>query len=201
MPTHGSVLSRRTFLASLAGVLPLAVVVRRAHAAAVVHLQENPGTLDALAECVLPSALGKTGASREAASFRDWGAGYREGAEINHGYGTSRLRSTGPTPVTKWATQLDGLDAAARAKYQHDFRALTIPQRQEVVRAALQGQRLDRMPSVGDASHVAVALLAHFYDSSAAADLCYESMIGKATCRPLSASARRPLPLLKVSER
>jgi hypothetical protein len=201
MPTHGSVLSRRTFLASLSTVLPLAAVVRRAHAAAIIHLQGNPGTLDALAECVLPSALGKAGVSREAAALRDWGAGYHEGAEINHGYGTSRLRSTGPTPVTKWATQLDGLDAAARAKYQLGFRELTIPQRQEIVRAALQGQRLDRMPSVADANHVALALLAHFYESSAAADLCYESMIGKATCRPLSASLRKPLPMLKVSER
>lgn len=182
-------------------MLPLAVVVRRAHAAAVIHLQGNPGTLDALAECVLPSALGKVGISREAAAFRDWGAGYHEGAEINHGYGTSRLRATGPTPVTKWATQLDELDSAARTKYQHGFRELSVAQRQELVRAALQGQRLDRMPSVADANHVALALLAHFYESSAAADLCYESMIGKATCRPLSASARKPLPLLKVSER
>ena len=201
MPIRPIPLSRRTFLASLAAAVPLAVVVRRAHAAAVIHLQGNPGTLDALAECVLPSALGKAGASREATALRDWGAGYREGAEINHGYGTSRLRSTGPTPVTKWAAQLDELDAAARTTHQRGFRELTISERQEIVRAALQGQRLDRMPAIADASHVAVALLAHFYESSDAADLCYEAKIGKATCRPLSASARKPLPLLKVSER
>jgi hypothetical protein len=65
----------------------------------------------------------------------------------------------------------------------------------------LEGQRLDRMPSVAEASHVAVALIAHFYDSSEANDLCYEAKIGKATCRPLEASARKPLPMLKVSER
>lgn len=194
-------LSRRTFLASLASAVPLAVVARHAHAAAIVHLQGNPATLDALAECVLPSALGKAGASREAAALRDWGAGYREGAEINHGYGTSRLRSTGPTPVTKWAAQLDELDAAARTKHQRGFRELSLSERQEIVRAALQGQRLDRMPAVADANHVAIALLAHFYGSSGAADLCYESKIGRATCRPLSASSRKPLPLLKLSEK
>ena len=56
MPT----LNRRRFLASLAGALPVAIVVRRAHAAAVAHLTADPATLDALAEVVLPSAaLGK----------------------------------------------------------------------------------------------------------------------------------------------
>jgi hypothetical protein len=60
---------------------------------------------------------------------------------------------------------------------------------------------MDRMPGIADASHVSLALLAHFYDSSAANDLCYEAKIGKATCRPLADSARKPLPLLKVSER
>ncbi|MEP6492486.1 MAG: hypothetical protein ABJF01_07405 [bacterium] len=194
-------LSRRTFLASLASAVPLALFVRRAHAAAVIHLQSNPATLDALAECVLPSSLGKTGASNDAAAFREWGSGYHEGAELNHGYGTSRLRVTGPTPVTRWTAQLDELDAAARTKHQRAFRELSIADRQTIVRSALAGQRLDRLPAVADAKHVAVAVLAHFYDSSAAADLCYESKIGKATCRPLSASARKPLPMLKVSER
>ena len=37
--------------------------------------------------------------------------------------------------------------------------------------------------------------------SSAANDLCYEAKIGKQTCRPLANSTRKPLPLLKVSER
>ena len=117
MPT----LSRRTFLASLATAVPLAVVVRRAHAAAVVHLASEPATLDALAEAVLPSALGRAGIAKQVAAFREWGAGYREGAELNHGYGTSRLRSLGPTPLTKWTTQLDDLDTRAQAKTTKPF--------------------------------------------------------------------------------
>ena len=197
MPT----LSRRTFLASLAAAVPLAVVVRRAHAAAVVHLASEPATLDALAEAILPSALGRAGIAKEVAAFREWGTGYREGAEVNHGYGTSRLRSLGPTPLTKWTTQLDELDARAQAKHQRNFRDLPVADRVALVRAALAGQRMDRIPGIADASHVSLALLAHFYDSSAANDLCYEVKIGKATCRPLADSARKPLPLLKVSER
>jgi hypothetical protein len=197
MPT----LSRRTFLASLASAVPLAVVVRRAHAAAVVHLASEPATLDALAEAILPSALGRAGMTKEVAAFREWGAGYREGAELNHGYGTSRLRSLGPTPLTKWTTQLDELEARAQSKHQRAFRDLPVADRVALVRAAVEGQKLDRMPGVADASHVSLALLAHFYDSAAATDLCYEAQIGKSTCRPLASSSRKPLPMLKVSER
>jgi hypothetical protein len=181
--------------------VPLSVVVRRAHAAAVVHLASEPATLDALAEAILPSALGRAGIAKEVAAFREWGAGYREGAEVNHGYGTSRLRSLGPTPLTKWTTQLDELDARAQAKHRRNFRDLPVADRVALVRTALEGQRMDRMPGIADASHVSLALLAHFYDGSSANDLCYEAKIGKATCRPLADSARKPLPLLKVSER
>jgi hypothetical protein len=197
MPT----LSRRTFLASLASAVPLAVIVRRAHAESVAHLTSEPATLDALAEAILPSSLGRAGITKEVAAFREWGAGYREGAEVLHGYGTSRLRSLGPTPLTKWATQLDDLDARAQSKHQRIFRDLPVTDRTDIVRAALEGQRFDRMPGIADASHVSLALLAHFYDSSAANDLCYEAQIGKSTCRPLAASVRKPLPMLKVSER
>ena len=195
-------LSRRTFLASLAASVPLAGIVRRAHAAAVLHLQGDPATLTALAEVVLPAtALGKAGVAKAATAFRDWGAGYREGAELVHGYGTSRLRSTGPTPLTRWTKQLDDLDAAAQSAHKKPFRSVGAQERTALVRAALQGQRLDRMPGVADASHVALALLAHYYESPGAADLCYDAQIGKNQCRPLAASPRKPLPHLKVSER
>ena len=198
MPT----LSRRNFLASLASAVPVAVIVRRAHAASVAYVESDPATLDALAEVVLPtSALGRAGLTKAVAAFRAWGAGYREGAEVVHGYGTSRLRTLGPTPMTRWATQLDALDAQAKAKHQRAFRELSVGDRTDLVRAALQGQRLDRMPGVADASHVALALVAHFYDSPAATDLCYEAKIGKQTCRPLAQQSRKPLPMLKVSER
>ena len=193
-------LSRRRFLAALASTFPLAAIVRRAHAAAIAELESDPATLDALAEAVLPSTLGRAGARRAAAAFRAWGVGYREKAELVHGYGTSRLRASGPTPVTRWALQLDDLDARARTDHQQSFRELTIPERAAIVRAVLQGQRLDRMPSIVGAGHVAIALIAHFYESPAAQDLCYGAQIGRETCRPLAAQARKPLPLIKVSE-
>ena len=194
-------LSRRSFLSSLAAALPLTAIVRRAHAAAVIHLESDPATLDALAAAVLPSEIGRAGSARVAREFRDWGAKYRESAELVHGYGTSRLRATGPTPLTRWTTQLDELEAQAQSKHQQRFRDLTVAQRNDLVRATLAGQRLDRMPPVADANHVTIALLAYFYDSPAATDLCYQAQIGKQTCRPLSAQARKPLPMIKLSER
>jgi hypothetical protein len=199
MPTT---LTRRGFLASLAAAVPLTVIARHAHAAAVLHLESDPATLLALGEVLLPSnALGKAGVARAVNAFRDWGAGYRENAELNHGYGTSRLRTTGPTPMTRWTAQLDALDAAAKSSHQKPFRALTVADRTALVRKALEGQRVDRMPQVVDAQHVALAMLAHFYDSPVATDLCYDAQIGKETCRPLAAQARKPLPLMKVRER
>lgn len=194
-------LTRRGFLASVAAAVPLAVIVRRAHAAAVEHVQADPATLDALAMTVLPSRLGRAGITREAAGFRDWAAKYRENAELVHGYGTSRLRSTAPTPFTRWSAQLDQLDADAQRLRQRRFRDLSPPDREQIVRDALKSERLDRMPAVVDANHVAVALLAHFYDSSGAADLCYEAQIGRQTCRPLAAQASKPRPVLRVLEK
>jgi hypothetical protein len=193
--------SRRSFLASLAAAVPLAVIARRAHAAAAEYVQGDPATLDALAMTVLPSRLGRAGVVREAAAFRDWAAKYRENAELVHGYGTSRLRSTGPTPLTRWTAQLDQLDADAKRLRERRFRDLSAADREQIVRDALKAERLDRMPNVVDANHVAVALLAHFYESSAAADLCYEAQIGRQTCRPLAAQASKPRPMLKVLEK
>jgi gluconate 2-dehydrogenase subunit 3-like protein len=188
-------ISRRRFLASLAAAIPLNVFVRRAHAAAVRHLESDPATLDALGEAVLPSQLGRAGTTRAVSAFRDWGKYYRENAELVHGYGTSRLRTTGPTPVTRWTSQLDALESESRSKHGRTFKAATVAQRADLVREALKGERLDRMPNVTDANHVAVALIAHFYGSSAGADLCYEARIGRETCRPLALQSRKPLPL------
>ncbi len=197
MPT----LSRRRFLAALATAAPIGMFVRRAHAAAVHHVSSDPATLDALAEAILPSALGKAGRSRAVAAFREWGAHYHESAELVHGYGTSRLRFTGPTPLTRWAQQLDALEAAALRVHGVRWSSSTVEQRRGLVRSAVQGQRLERMPAPADAGHVAVALLAHFYESPAATDLCYQAQIHKTTCRPLAASAKKPLPLIMVSDR
>ena len=181
----------------LAGTLPAAVIVRRAHAASIAHLTASPQTLDALGLALLPTELGAAQIGRVVAGFRRWIAGYRENAEVNHGYGNSRLRFTGPTPATRWTKQLDDLDAAARSAHGDSFASLSVAQRQNLVRPLLATERGIPASPEG-ANHVSLAMLGFFYGSSSASDLCYEASIGASTCRPLGDSTRRPLPLAKA---
>src|SRR5919206_1136809 len=95
-------LSRRAFVGALAAV-PSAALVRRAHALSVDHLAAGPRTLRALGDVVLPSELGAAGVTAAVRAFERWIAGYREHAELVHGYGTSTLSYAGPTPATRWA--------------------------------------------------------------------------------------------------
>src|SRR5260370_41771331 len=134
-------LSRREFMGWVAGLIPAAAVVRRAHAASIAYLTAAPETLDALGAAVLPAELGSAATGQVVAGFRRWIDGYRENAELNHGYGNSRLRFSGPTPATRWTKQLDDLDAGARAAHGGSFAALTVGQRRAICRAPLPARR------------------------------------------------------------
>ena len=193
-----SLLSRRAFLGALAAAVPAAALVRRAHAAAVDDLAASPRTLHALGEAVLPSELGRSGMITAVTGFQRWIAGYRENAELIHGYGTSTLERSGPTPATKWAAQLDTLDTMARRDGARSFATLPLDRRRAIVYRELDALKADRIPAVGRAPHVALALLAHWYDTSDATDRCYEARITRESCRPLATSARKPLPLAGV---
>lgn len=182
----------------LAGLIPAAAVVRRAHAASIAYLAAAPETLDALGVAILPAELGRAQIGQVVAGFRRWIDGYRENAELNHGYGNSRLRFTGPTPATRWTKQLDDLDSAARAAHGVSFAALSVVQRQEIVKPLIVAER--GIPSRPDGgTHVALALLGLFYGSPLATDLCYEAAIGKNTCRSLGDSSKHPAPKTRAS--
>jgi hypothetical protein len=197
-PPSVTLLSRRVFLSTLAAALPAAALVRRAHADAVDDIAADPRTLHALGEAVLPTELGRAGTQAAVTDFQRWIAGYRENAELLHGYGTSALERSGPTPATRWAAQLDALDATARREGARSFAALGLDRRREMVRAELTALRAERIPPVGRAPHVALALLAHWYGRPEATDRCYEAHTAKESCRPLAASPRKPLPLARV---
>ena len=188
-------ISRRAFLAWAAGVVPAASVVRRAHLLSIATLstQSVPrAVLRAVGEAVLPSELGNDGIKRAVTSFVAWIDGYREHAELTHGYGTSRIRYSGPTPATRWTSQLDALDHEARKQFGAAFASLLPARREQLIRTTLSSARIDRTPSVSEADHVIVALLAHFYASPEATDLCYRAAIGRESCRPLAESSRQP---------
>lgn len=175
-------------MAWIAGSVPVVLVVRRVDALAAGWLANDAATMRALAEAILPSELGAEGAARVAREFQQWIDGYRENAELVHGYGTSVLEFTKPSPRARWAAQLEGLRRAG-------FGAKSIAERRTTINRALAGERLDRMPDVADAPHVALGLLAFWYGSPEANDLCHQARIGRETCRPLAAQSRKPLPL------
>jgi hypothetical protein len=185
-------IARRQFLAWAAGVFPAAALVRSAHAAAVFELHAAPQTLDALGVAILPSELGEAQARRVVTSFRRWLDGYKEGAELLHAYGASRLSFAGPTPATRWMPQLDALEASAKKAHARAFSAITIDQRRAIVRESLVAERGANVPAPDRATHIAMALLGYFYTSPQATDLCYMVAIGRNTCRPLSKSSGKP---------
>lgn len=176
--------TRRRFLLGVAALLPLPFMARRLHATAVAAL--DPARLRALAGAVLPSELGAAGLERTVVGFERWLAGYREGVELLHGYGTGEIRLTGPSPALRWAAQLDALGPSLVTS--------SIPERQARLRAALEGGRFAGLPPVDRAPHLALGLLAFFYGSPQATDLCYQALIGRESCRPLDASSRPPRP-------
>ena len=157
----------------------------------------DPALLDAVAAVVLPAALGAEGQRRHAAAFRRWVAGYRAGVEVVHGYGTTELRSLGPSPETAWRGQLAALDAAARSRHGRGFAALSLRDRDTLVREALAGERGARLPAPLAASHVALALLAQWAQSPDANDMCHDTRIGRQQCRPLVNAAKEPVKLAR----
>jgi len=191
--------SRRTFIGWIGAVGAALGVRRRADATAVAPAQGT--TLDVasvtrLAEAVLPGELGDPGIARVSRAFVQWLGAYRAGAELVHGYGSSQIRQTGPTPVARWRAQLADLDRAAQQAHRVPFGNLSIEQRRALVEAALSEDRSGRLPDPIAARHVAVALLAWYLATPDAANLCYRARIDANACRPLGTSAREPLPLV-----
>jgi hypothetical protein len=154
-----------------------------------------------LASAILPSELGADGARRAADAFVAWAGGYRAGAELSHGYGSARIRTAGPDPSIRWSLQLHSLDDDARKAHGRGFAALSDDERRTIVRTQVGSERAPSLSNVAGAQHVAVALLAHFYDSPDATDLCYEARISKTTCRPLAESSNVPVPLRRAGAR
>jgi hypothetical protein len=201
-PAHSP---RRAFVARIAGMIATwpvvgsrlgAIVPSRFGITPARERAPSASLLDALGDAVLPAELGTAGMTRAVGAFQQWMDGYRPGAEVNHGYGTGRIERVPPDPRPRWRDQLAALDSAAR-RDGASFTGLSRERRQALVRTALAGERGESLPSPLAARHVAVALLAHFYDSPAATDLCYEAEIGRQQCRPLAAQTQKPVALAR----
>lgn len=195
--------NRRTFLAQAGATIASAGVVAGNPQPA--SAQAPPRDLDAsllaaIGDAVLPESLGAAGRARAVRAFGAWIAAYHPVTEEMHGYGNAEITYTPADPAPGWNAQLQGLDLLSRRKYRRGFAALDVPGRRALLKpqlAQFSRQRGDRLPSNPlTAPHVAIALLAHWADSSEATDLAYGVRIGKGECRVLADSPRKPLPLV-----
>jgi hypothetical protein len=187
---------RRTLLKSVAAALvarPLATLRLRAQQPAELGAAQL-ATLGAIAEVVLPSALGADGRDLVVEQFAAWVRGYREGADMGHGYGSSTLRRrSGPSPAASYAAQFAALDEAAREAGGTTFAALPVDTRRAIVERALDSpQRVTRLPSRPNGANLIADFMGLYYSSPDAWDLAYERRIGRDRCRSLEGSERRP---------
>ena len=183
-------ISRRHALKSLGAVAATPLLDSRSFRLQAEDL--NPSTLAAIAEVVLPAEADRKAA---VAAFTAWIANYQQGADTDHGYGNTRVRSTGPSPARNYPAQLAALDAAAKARDVSSFAGATIELRRTIVEAAIAEAKIDRLPARPAGAHIAADLMGHYFNSSSAQDLCYRAAIGRDACRGLPGSEKKPAPL------
>ncbi len=170
---------RRTLLRWLAAIAPL-----RAWAQTAGFPGDQAAQLRKLAGVVLPSELGAAGIVRVATAFEQWVRDYRPGAEMDHGYGFTRLRSKGPSPAAAYLEQLRELDLTGDPAAQRT-----------AIEAAIARANIANLPQSPDGRHIAADLMSFYFRSSGANDLCYRAHIGRDDCRGLPGSEKAPQPL------
>jgi len=149
-------------------------------------------TLTALGDTMLPAALGADGQRAAVTAFVQWCAGYEPVAEEMHGYGYADVRYLPPDPVPAWRAQLDALELLAQRVHHRPFVQLEPAARQALVGMATRSARGDRLPSPLAASHVALALLAHWASTPDAWNRAFGVEVSPATCRTLGEATQAP---------
>jgi hypothetical protein len=145
-------------------------------------------TLEAIAAIVLPSEIGRAGIDDATERFARWVKNYRPGADMDHGYGFTRIRATGASPLESYVTQLAAIDA--RAGRDRTFAALPAARQREIVQQSLEG--VERLPARPDGKNLIADLVGFYFHSSDANDVCYRALIGRNACRGLTGSNRAP---------
>src|ERR671913_57112 len=177
-------------LISSAASLPLLRVTLRAQQLTA----DDVFMLRDVANTVLPSSIGRKGQDEAVDNFLRWISDYKENVALSHGYGEPRLVKSGPTPAPGYAKQIAALQQAAQSRGGR-FGALPIDVRRELLDAAFTAADVRNLPSRPDGKHVVADLMAHYFRSSAANDLCYNARIGRNTYRAIRVTTVRPQPL------
>jgi hypothetical protein len=126
-----------------------------------------------VAAAVLPAALGRIGTDRVAGEFAAWVRGYRPGADMEHGYGFPRLRQTAASPAPRYLEQLERLEQTG-LKVEEELKSV------------------NNLPAAPNGQNVIADLMAFFFHSSEANDLCYRAAIHRDVCRSLRGSEKAP---------
>ena len=154
---------------------------------------EHTATLRAVADVVLPSTLSIDDRQLAVTLFVDWVANYREGAEVGPGYGSPRLRTTGPPPTAAYPAQLAALEAAARAGGAASFNAASLEARRGIIEAALTTpQRITQLPARPNGAHVVADFMGLFFHGQQGYNLAYRAAINRDECRGLAGSEKAP---------
>jgi hypothetical protein len=192
-------MKRRTLLQGLASLaaLPLAPLKGLGQAPRPPFTDAELVTLQAVADVVLPSALGQKGRAAVVDRFSAWFVNYRAGADRGHSYGDSRLQA--PTPalnLTRYPAQIAAIEKAAKDQGGASFASLPPARRRPIVEAALNDpQPANRLSSRPSGANVVADLMGFYFSSPAAYDLCYNAAIGRDDCRGLAGSDKPPAPL------
>ena len=158
--------------------------------------RDHTATLRAVADVVLPSALSADDRQMAVTVFAEWVANYREGAEVGPGYGSPRLRATGPAPTAAYPAQLAALEAAARASGAASFGAASLEARRAIIEAALTApQRVTQLPAHPAGVHVVADFMGLFFHGQEGYNLAYRAAINRDECRGLAGSEKAPAAL------
>ena len=151
-------------------------------------------TLEALGRIVLPkSALGDEGVSSVLDGFLDWLSEFEAVAELDHPYLWSDEIAYGPPdPAPRWSGQLEALELEATKRHDQRYSDLSSEEQRVILDRHLPDDFGPDLPDAGSASHIAIGILAYFYNTSEANDLGYGAAIEKQTCRGLDTGPDQP---------
>jgi hypothetical protein len=181
-------MNRRTllrWLATAAGTMPFPAF--RAWAQTASFPGKHGPALSELAAVVLPAELGRTGTDHVAEQFERWVREYRPGADMEHGYGFTRVRSKPQSPGPAYLAQLEGISGAL-AGGDHATK-------RKAVEDAIERAGIKDLPRSHDGKHVIADLMSFYFHGSDANDLCYRAGIRRDSCRGLEGSGDPPPPL------
>lgn len=135
-------------------------------------------TLQAIGRTVLPASLGNAEIDRVTGQFVEWVRGYRPNAEMEHGYGITRLRNKPPSPAPAYLAQLASMEGEPAA-------------------AAVQSSlaRVQSLPFAPEGQNLVADLMAFYFRGSDAADRCYDAAIRREDCRGFKDIGKPPAKL------